>query len=129
MATVGFYFESLNDASEDSVPSLDEWRRSSIVVMDGGVVEWTLHLPIVRPPFDADEIEREWEKVHSHSAGLPVIFYVEEYDGVAVPHIDTPRSVWDNEDVDFGVAEFFDVLDSVLQAFSERVYNSRVFGV
>lgn len=37
--------------------------------------------------------------------------------------------MWVNEDVDFGVAGFFDTLDSVLPTFGKRVYEREVFGV
>lgn len=127
MATVGFYFESLNDASGENVPPLDEWRRSSIVVMDGRVLEWTLHLPIVRPPFDKDDIGQAWNSLYESDV-FPVIFYVEEYDGVAIPHIDTPESVWGEEDVNFSVATFFDAFDSVFPRFGEQVYEENPFG-
>ena len=129
MSTIGFYFESLNDGSEDAVPTLSEWRRSSIVVMDGRFFGWTLHLPMIHPPYDADEIEQAWESSYEEvDANIPVIFYVSEYDGVAVPHVDTPESVWGDEDVDFAVADFFDELDSVVSEFVDVVYQDCGFG-
>ena len=99
------------------------------MVMDGRIFEWTLHLPMIHPPYDADEIEQAWESSYEEvDANIPVIFYVSEYDGVAVPHVDTPESVWGDEDVDFAVADFFDELDSVVSEFVDVVYQDCGFG-
>lgn len=128
LSTIDFYFESLNDGSEDMVPALDEWRRSRIVVMDGRIVEWTLHLPMIHPPFDIDKIEDTWNQAYKEEErDVPVIFYVSEYEDIGIPHIDTPERVWDNEDVNFSVATFFDSFDAAVLDFADSVYDYQMF--
>lgn len=128
VSTIDFYFERLESRSKDDLSMLDEWRRSSIVVMDGWIAEWTLHLPIIYPPFDSEGVESEWDRVYDNSGvSLPVSFYVSEYDGIGVPHVDTPEEVWSNNDVNFSVVKFFDKFDSVVHKFADRIYDEDLF--
>lgn len=58
-ACIGFYFDNLADGSRPNVPTLDEWRRSTIYIQDGKIKECTFHLPMMEEPFGEKHVEDE----------------------------------------------------------------------